>query len=149
LLAGQRDVSVPSCDVASESIDTGPRARCFAQYMNAHALEATGGYVYSEMGIYAAAADAPKLQVLRGGGTNNPKYAQIDPTTKQPVQNTARNIWVSETALSTALNVRFIATAVSLFGLVVGVALLLAGIGFIVIALRAMPRARAAEAGWT
>jgi hypothetical protein len=135
--AGLKDVSYPTCTVAGESIDTGSEARCFAQYMNIHALEATGGYVYSEMGIYTAKPDAPKSQLLPGGGTNNPEYAQTDPKTGQPVQNAARNIWVTETALSTALNTSYMATQLSLFSLVVGIALILAGIGFIVLALGA------------
>lgn len=44
-------------------------------------------------------------------------------------------IWVTETALGTALNVSYMATQLSLFSLVVGIALLLAGVGFIVLAL--------------
>jgi hypothetical protein len=40
----------------------------------------------------------------------------------------------TETALATALNVSYVATQLSLFSLVVGIALLLAGIGFIVLA---------------
>ena len=43
-------------------------------------------------------------------------------------------MWVTETALSTALNVSYMATQLSLFSLVVGIALLLAGVGFIVLA---------------
>ena len=43
------------------------QARCFAQYMNIHALEATGGYVYSEMGQYEAKPDAPKTELSPGG----------------------------------------------------------------------------------
>ena len=135
--AGLKDVTYPTCSVAGESIDTGSKARCFAQYMNIHALEATGGYVYSEMGIYTAKPDAPKSQLEPGGGTNNPDYAQTDPNTGQPVQNGARNIWVTETALSTALNTSYMATQLSLFSLVVGIALILAGAGFIVLALGA------------
>jgi hypothetical protein len=50
------------------------------------------------------------------------------------VSNGARNVWVTETALGTALNVSYMATQLSLFSLVVGVALLLAGVGFIVLA---------------
>ena len=41
--AGLRDVSAPTCSVAGEAIDTGPEAKCFADYMRIHALEATGG----------------------------------------------------------------------------------------------------------
>jgi hypothetical protein len=140
--AGLKDAPYPSCSVAGESIDTGAKARCFAQYMNIHALEATGGYVYAEMGIYTAKPDAPKSQLEPGGGTNNPDYAQTDPKTGQPVQNGARNVWVTQTALSTALNMSYMATQLSLFSIVVGVALILAGVGFIVLALGATTQGR-------
>jgi hypothetical protein len=116
------------------------RAWCFAQYMNVHALEATGGYIYAEMGIYTAKPDTPKSELAPGGGTNNVQYAEIDPKTQQPVQNASRNIWVTETALSTALNVSFMASLVSLFGVVVAVALLLTGVGFVILALAALPK---------
>jgi len=105
--------------------------------MNIHALEATGGFTYSQMGIYTAKPDAPKSQLEPGGGTNNTQYAQTDPKTGQPVQNASRQIWVTETALATALNVSYMATQLSLFSLVVGIALILAGIGFIILALGA------------
>lgn len=132
--AGLENVSYPTCDVAGKPIDNGSRARCFAQYMNIHALEATGGFTYSQMGQYTAKPDAPKSQLAPGGGTNNVQYAQTDPKTGQPVPNASRNVWVTETALSTALNVSYMATQLSLFSLVVGIALLLAGAGFIVLA---------------
>lgn len=141
--AGLKEVALPSCSVAGKSIDTGQRARCFAQYMNIHALLATGGFVYAEMGQYQAKPDTPKSELAPGGGTNNPQYALTDPKTNQPVSNAARNVWVSETGLSTALNVSYMASALSLFSLVVGIALLLAGIGFIVLAIAALPSARA------
>jgi hypothetical protein len=133
--AGLKDVALPTCDVAGKPIDNGARARCFAQYMNVHALEATGGFTYSEMGIYTAKPGTPKSQLEPGGGTSNADYAQTDPKTGQPVQNAARQVWVTETALSTALNVSYMATQLALFSLVVGIALLLTGIGFIVLAL--------------
>ena len=146
--AGLKDVTIPSCDVAGKPIDSGSRARCFAQYMNIHALEATGGFVYSEMGQYTAKPDAPKSELAPGGGTSNPQYAVVDPETQQPASNGARNVWVSETGLSTALNVSYMASALSLFSLIVGIALILAGIGFIVLALAALPgKAPAAAPG--
>jgi hypothetical protein len=132
--AGLKNVDYPTCTVAGQSVDTGSEARCFAQYMNIHALEATGGYVYAQMGQYEAKPDAPKSQLAPGGGTSNPQYAQTDPKTGQPLSNGARTVWVTETALSTALNTSYMATQLSYFSLVVGVALLLAGIGFIVLA---------------
>lgn len=141
--AGLKNVTLPSCTVAGKSIDTGQRARCFAQYMNIHALLATGGFVYSEMGQYQAKPDTPKSQLAPGGGTNNPQYAATDPKTNQPVSNGARNVWISETGLSTALNVSYMASALSLFSLIVGIALVLGGVGFIVLAIAALPAARA------
>jgi hypothetical protein len=124
----------PTMDIAGQKIDTGPKARAMAQYMHIHALEATGGYTYAQMGIYQAKPGTPKSQLMVGGGTDNAQYAAIDPTTKQPVQNGARQVWISETALTNALNMSYMATQISLFGIVVGIALLLSGIGFAVLA---------------
>jgi hypothetical protein len=141
--AGLNDVPLPSCTVAGKSIDSGPRARCFAQYMNVHALLATGGYVYAEMGQYEAKPGTPKSELAPGGGTNNPQYAATDPKTNRPVSNATREVWVSETGLSTALNVSYMASALSLFSLVVGIALVLGGVGFVVLAVAALPRGHA------
>jgi hypothetical protein len=58
------------------------------------------------------------------------------PKTQQPVNNGRRDIWVTYTALTTALNPSYMAMQLALFGVVVGIALLLAGIGFIVLPLR-------------
>ena len=124
--AGLKDVSMPSKSVAGEKINTGERARVFSQYMRIHALEATGGQVYSQMGRYLTAAGKP---------TNDEKAAAKDPKTGQPVENGARNLWVTETALSTALNTSYFAENVATFAIVMGVALLLTGIGFLVLTL--------------
>jgi hypothetical protein len=123
--AGLTNVTVPTCSVANQLIDNGTKARCFAQYMRIHALEATGGLVYSQMPRYATAD---------GKGTNDATQALKAPN-GQPMDNPARDIWVTETALSTALNVSYMAEQLSLFSIVIGVALLLAGVGFIVLAL--------------
>src|SRR5690349_9994245 len=124
--AGLKNVDYPTCSIAGKAVDTGSRARCFAEYMRIHALEATGGQVYSEMGRYLDA---------NGKATDDAAKAAVDPKTKQPVENGARNLWVNETALSTALNTSYMAQQLSLFGIVVGVALLLAGIGFGILAI--------------
>jgi len=128
-------ISLPTKSVAGLPIDSGDRARTFAGYMRIHALEATGGYVYSQMGIYTAAPNTPKSQLAPGGGTDNAKYAAVDPQTKQPVQNGARNVWVTETALTTALNTSYMASQLALFGIVTGVAFLLTGVGFAILAI--------------
>jgi hypothetical protein len=103
--------------------------------MRIHALEATGGYTYSQMGRYQAKPGTPAAQLAKGGGTDNPVYAVVDPNTKLPADNGARNVWVTETALSTALNASYMAEQISLFGLMVGITLLLSGFGFGILAI--------------
>jgi hypothetical protein len=127
-------IALPTKSVAGQTIDTGSEARTFAQYMRIHTLEATGGYTYSQMGRFQAKPDTPKAQLAVGGGTDNPVWAAIDPKTQQPISNGARNIWVTETALTTALNASYMADQISLFGLMVGFTLLLSGLGFGILA---------------
>lgn len=112
-------IKLPTADIANKPITNGTLAREFATYMRIHTLEATGGLTYSQMPRYATAD---------GKGTNDASKAL---TSKgQPVDNPARNLWVTETALTTALNSSYMAQQLSLFGIVVGVALLLTGVGF-------------------
>ena len=128
--AGLKNVSLPTCSVAGKGVTTGSTARCFASYMRIHALEATGGLTYSQMPRYASAD---------GKGTNDAAKATKG-TNGQPLDNPTRTVWINETALSTALNVSYMAEQLALFGIVVGVALLLSGIGFIVLAAFGMVR---------
>jgi hypothetical protein len=131
--AGLKNVDLPTCSVANQSINTGAEAKCFASYMRIHTLEATGGLTYSQMGRFLD---------KNGKQTNDATTAAIDPKTKQPVENLARNIWVTETALTTALNTSFFAERVALFSIVVGIALLLTGIGFLVMAYLGLLKSR-------
>jgi hypothetical protein len=143
--AGLTNVKLPTVSVAGLAINSGPRARAFASYMRIHTLEASGGFTYAEMGRFMAKPDAPKAELAVGGGTNNDKFAMIDAASKQPVANGVRNLWVTETALTTALNTSYMADRLGLFGIVVGIALLLSGIGFIVLAFAALHRKAAAQ----
>jgi len=118
-------LDIPNQAVAGQTIDTGSEAQAFAGYMRIHALEASGGQVYAEMGRFLDA---------NGKATNDEALAAKDPT-GQPVQNQARNLWVTETALTTALNTSFFAERVGIFTLAIGGALLLTGIGFLVLML--------------
>ena len=121
--AGLTGVKLPTANIAGKQIVTGLRARDFASYIRIHALEASGGLTYSQMPRYATAD---------GKGTNDPKQALT--ANGKPVDNAARSLWVTETALATALNASYMAEQVALFGIVVGVALLLTGIGHGVLA---------------
>jgi len=114
---------------AGQQVKTGDQARAFAKIMRMHVLESTGGLTYAEMGRYQSAA-----KPADPAGTNDETAAAKD-TTGQPAANGARNIWVTETALTTALNMSYMAERLSVFGLVVGIALLLTGIGLLILAL--------------
>ncbi len=123
---------IPSKDIVGKPIETGSDARVFAQYMRIHALESSGGLTYAEMGRFATADGNP-------AGTSDPAKAATDES-GAPLPNTARNTWVTETALTTALNMSYMAEQLALFGTVVGIALLLSGIGFVVLAYAALHR---------
>lgn len=113
---------------AGEQVKTGDQARAFAQIMRMHALEGSGGLTYAEMGRFLSADDPGNL-----AGTSDEEAALKDDE-GNPVPNGARNTWITATALSTALNMSYMAEQLAIFGLVVGVALLLTGIGFLVLA---------------
>ena len=117
-------ISFPTKSVAGLEINTGDRARTFAGYMRIHTLEATGGQPYAIMGRYATAD---------GKGTND--AAKALQANGRPVDNPARNIWITETALTTALNTSYMASQLALFGIVTGIAFLLTGIGFAILAI--------------
>ena len=93
--ADLKNVALPTKSVAGQTIDTGAEARTFAQYMRIHTLEATGGQTYAQM---------PRFATADGKGTNDAKAALKNPKTGAPADNAARQIWVTETALTTALN---------------------------------------------
>ncbi|MDX6697202.1 MAG: hypothetical protein QOE65_599 [Solirubrobacteraceae bacterium] len=130
-------VELPDCDVADKPIDTGSRAKCFAKYIRIHTLEATGGRTYSEM---------PRYLGKNGQPTNDEKSAATNPQSGKPMDNPQRGIWVTSTALSTALNTSYFAEQVSVFSIVMGIALLLTGIGFLVLTLGVLRRGTASAA---
>ena len=115
---GFTDFEAPTCSVASKAIATGADARCFAQYMRIDALVATGGKTY---------ADMPSFVGKDGKLTSEYAKAKTFPN-GQPVPNPDRAVWVTETALTTALNASYMAEQISLFGIGVGAMLLLVGL---------------------
>jgi hypothetical protein len=125
-------ITLPTANIAGVPINTGQRARDFASYMRIHALEASGGLTYSQLPRYASAD---------GKGTNDLAKA-VKSASGQPLDNPVRNTWITETALTTALNASFLAENVALFGIVVGIALLLTGLGFGVLVIGGSLRGR-------
>lgn len=113
---------------AGEQVRTGDQARAFAKIIREHVLGTTGGLTYAQMGRFVSAADPQDP-----AGTSDEEAALKDEE-GQPVPNSARNTWVTATALSTGLNVSYMAERLSVFGMVVGIALLLTGIGLVILA---------------
>jgi hypothetical protein len=119
---------------ADEQVQTGAQARAFAQVMHEHALEGAGGLTYAQLGRFVSADDP------RDPAGTSDEAAALKDEQGNPVSNSARNTWVTATALSTALNVSYMAEQMALFGIIVGIALLLSGIGFVVLALGTLRR---------
>jgi hypothetical protein len=130
--AGLRGVALPTCSVAGTPIDDGASARCFAEYMRIDALVATGGKTYAQLPPFASkdgkgTYDVAAALKMPGGG---------------PMDNPKSQLWVTETALTTALNTSYMAEQISLFGIAVGGAFLLVGLAFGAVALRGVRIAR-------
>jgi len=123
--AGLSGVDLPDCSVADEPVNDGSSARCFADHMRIHALESSGGKTYAQL---------PRFATEDGAGTDDESKALKDDG-GQPVSNPIRNVWINETALSTALNMAYMAEQVSLFGIVTGIAMILAGVGLGILSL--------------
>lgn len=122
---------------AGEPVTTGDQARAFAKIIRYHTLNAewnTEQLTYAEMGRFLAADDPGNP-----AGTSDPEAALKDETGNE-VSNGFRNQWVTGTALSTALNVSYMAERLSVFGLVIGFALLITGVGLVILALAVFGR---------
>jgi hypothetical protein len=119
---------------AGEQVKTGDQARAFALIMRDHALESSDGLTYAQMGRFVSADDPDDP-----AGTSDEEAALKDEE-GNPVPNSARNTWVTATALSNALNMSYMAEQLSIFGIVVGVALVLTGIGLVILALAVFGR---------
>ena len=130
-LTREQIVGTPDSTIPGQKVDTGGEAKAFADVMRKHTLEATGGQTYAQMGRFLDEAGKP---------TSDEKAAAVDPKSGRPVENPLRNMWVTETALSTALNAAYFAESVATFAIVVGGALLLVGIGFLVLTIRLLDR---------
>ena len=130
-IVGPEDSTIPG-----QRVDTGDEAKAMANVMRAHTLERTGELTYAEMGRFALPNGDPK-------GTSDQNLALKDANGK-PVSNSARDLWVTETALTTALNTSYFAEQVGTFAIVMGTALVLTSVGFTVLTLGALWRHEAA-----
>ena len=134
--AGLKGVALPTCSVAGTPIDDGTSARCFAEYMRIDALVATGGKTYAQL---------PPFASKDGKGTYDVGAALTMPD-GGPMNNPKAQLWVTETALTTALNTSYMAEQISLFAIAVGGAFLLVGLALAAAALHGLRIARPSQA---
>jgi hypothetical protein len=126
-LAREQIVGTPDSSIPGQKVDTGSEAHAFAAVMRKHTLEATGGQTYAQMDRFLDASGKP---------TSDEAQAATDPKSGEPVENPARNIWISSTAFQTALNTAYFAESITTFVMAIGGALVLIGIGFLVLTVR-------------
>jgi hypothetical protein len=136
-LAREQIVGTPDSSIPGQKVDSGSEAKAFAAVIRKHTLEATGGQTYAQMGRFLDESGKP---------TSDEAAAAKDPKSGQPVENPARNIWISSTAFQTSLNTAYFAESVATFVIAVGAALLLVGIGFLVLTVRLLKRPATAAA---
>jgi hypothetical protein len=128
-LAREQIVGTPDSSIPNQLVDNGSKAEAFAKVMRKHTLEATGGQTYAEM---------PRYMGKDGKPTADEKAAAVDPKSGKPVENPLRNLWVTETALTTALHSSYFAESVATFAIVMGFSLMITGAGFLVLTLRVL-----------
>ncbi len=137
-LARENIVGTPDSSIPGELVDTGSEAQAFADVIRKHTLEATGGDTY---------ADMPRFVDDQGNPVAEEDQAATNPESGEPMENPLRQLWITETALTTALNTAYFAESVASFAIIMGVALLLTGVGFLVLTLRVLrPRNAASTA---
>ena len=139
-LAREQIVGTDDSNIAGQKVDTGSEAQEFAAVIRKHTLEATGGQTYAQMGRFIGKDGKP---------TSDESAAAINEETGKPVENGLRNMWINATALSTALNTAYFAESVATFAIVMGIALLLAGLGFAVLSVKLLAPAADRQASRT
>jgi hypothetical protein len=108
-------------------VDSASTAHAMAQIIRHHTLESTDGLVYADMGRFLDKNGKP---------TGDASKAAIDPKTKQPVENLARNIWVTSTTWRSALMQAEMGFKLADFVSGVGALFVLVGLGFAAVGIK-------------
>ena len=134
--AGLKNVKIPSCSVANKDINSGSRARCFAEYMQVARPRGhrwlsvfADGHLGRQAGYAQGAAHAGWRHRRRRRPPRSIRPRSSPSPTAPATCGSPRR------RLTTALNASFMASQLALFGIVVGVALLLSGFGFAILAI--------------
>lgn len=127
MLRQEQIIGPKASRIPGQLVDTGSEARAQADIIRIDQLASANGLTYAQMGRFATPDGNP-------AGTSDAALALKDNAGK-PVANPVRSQWVTATALSTALNTAYFAEQVALFTIVMGFALTLTGVGFVVLTL--------------
>ncbi|HEX8122589.1 MAG TPA: hypothetical protein VF549_15120 [Solirubrobacteraceae bacterium] len=126
-LAREQIVGTPDSTIPNQKVDTGKEAEAFAAVTRKHVLAATGGKTYSQL---------PRAVDKKTGKPVADEQAEAGLKAGTAINNPQRDLWLNQISLSTALNTAYFAESVSLFAMVMGAAVLLSGIGFLILTLR-------------
>jgi hypothetical protein len=139
-LAAEKIVGTPDSTIPNQKVDTGSEAEAFAAVTRKHTLEATGGKTYAEL---------PRAVYKSDNKPVPDEQAEAALKSGEAINNPLRAMWLDQISLSTALNTAYFAESVSMFAIVMGIAVLLSGIGFLVLTLRLLsaPARKEADAG--
>jgi hypothetical protein len=111
-------------NIAGKTIDTGPEAQAMAQYMHIHALEATSGFTYAQMGQFTA---KPGRRSPSGGGQRH-QQSRVRPIPRP--SSRCRTAPAGQISRPRQPEHELHGLADRVFGIVVEIALLLTGFGF-------------------
>lgn len=118
------DIELPTCDISEKEVTSGSEARCFSEWLRIHVLDSTAGKSYTEMGRFLDAD---------GNDVFVESDAAVDPQTGRPVANGLRDLWITQRALATGLELAYIGDQLSWFSIASGVIFMIIGIGLLVI----------------
>jgi hypothetical protein len=135
-----QDITTPEdASIPNAQVDDIATARSMADIIGHHALEATDGLTYSEMGRFAVESGDP-------AGTDDPEAA-LTGADGRPVANSARNTAFQASALRTSLYSSVMAFEVSTLVLGIGAMVIVLGlaVGGVGVALAGLALPRFAE----
>lgn len=121
-LLEEKIVTTEDAEIPNTPVTDHQTAHAMADVIQKHALEATGGLSYAELGRYVSAANPDDP-----AGTSDETEALLDETTGNPVSNPIRSVALQAVTLRSALLSSALAFHLAELGMGVGLFLMAAG----------------------
>lgn len=122
-LVAEKIITTEDAEIPNTPVTDHKAAHAMADVIQKHALEASGGLTYAEMGRYVS-----KANPTDPAGTSDETEALIDEATGRPVPNPIRNVAFQANALRSALLSSALAFHLAELGMGVGVFLIVTGL---------------------